>query len=228
VLQSDFVNAAVLGLGFIPSVVNDIAELPPSLVLVPEDATYVTYSFLHGGLLHLGSNMLFLWVFGDNVEDAMGHIRFLIFYFACAAAGAFAHALLLPASENPLIGASGAVAGVVAAYLMLHPKVRVWVLVLGRIPLPCRHSFRWCSGCCSSSSWSSPMSAAKSPGPPMSAALSPVPFWSWSFDAPECHCSIGDWKAPEPWSTRAMPRPHPNRHPHRGPPNGDVEPSFKN
>jgi membrane associated rhomboid family serine protease len=135
-LQSDFVNATVLGLGFIPSVVNDIAELPPTLVLVPENATYVTYSFLHGGLLHLGSNMLFLWVFGDNVEDAMGHIRFLIFYFACAAAGAFAHALLLPASESPLIGASGAVAGVVAAYLMLHPKVRVWVLVLGRIPLP--------------------------------------------------------------------------------------------
>lgn len=135
-LQSDFVTAAVLGLGFIPSVVNDIAELPPALVLVPENATYVTYSFLHGGLFHLGSNMLFLWVFGDNVEDAMGHIRFLIFYLACAAAGAFAHALLLPASESPLIGASGAVAGVVAAYLMLHPKVRVWVLVLGRIPLP--------------------------------------------------------------------------------------------
>ncbi len=135
-LQSEFVTAAVLGLGFIPSVVNDIAELPPSLVLVPENATYITYSFLHGGLLHLGSNMLFLWVFGDNVEDAMGHIRFLVFYFACAAAGAFAHALLLPASESPLIGASGAVAGVVAAYLMLHPKVRVWVLVLGRIPLP--------------------------------------------------------------------------------------------
>jgi membrane associated rhomboid family serine protease len=73
--ESEFVNAAVLGLGFIPSVVNDIAELPPSLVLVPEDATYVTYSFLHGNLLHLGSNMIFLWVFGDNVEDAMGHIR---------------------------------------------------------------------------------------------------------------------------------------------------------
>lgn len=134
--ESDLVNAAVLGLGFIPSVVNDIAELPPSLVLVPEDATYVTYSFLHGNFLHLGSNMIFLWVFGDNVEDAMGHFKFLIFYFACAAAGAFAHALLLPDSQNPLIGASGAVAGIVAAYLMLHPKVRVWVLVLGRIPLP--------------------------------------------------------------------------------------------
>tara|TARA_R110002020_G_scaffold121810_5_gene276832 strand:- start:5440 stop:6219 length:780 start_codon:yes stop_codon:yes gene_type:complete len=134
--DSEFTNAAYLGLGFIPSVVNDFAELPVSLILVPEDATYVTYSFLHGNLLHLGSNMLFLWVFGDNVEDAMGHIRFLIFYFLCAAAGAFMHGLLLPESEGPLIGASGAVAGVIAAYLMLHPRVRVWVLVLGRIPLP--------------------------------------------------------------------------------------------
>ena len=134
--DSEFTNAAFLGLGYIPSVVNDIAELPSSLVLVPEDATYITYSFLHGNLLHLGSNMLFLWVFGDNVEDAMGHIRFLVFYFLCAAAGAFMHGLLLPESDGPLIGASGAVAGVIAAYLMLHPRVRVWVLVLGRIPLP--------------------------------------------------------------------------------------------
>lgn len=134
--DSEFTNAAFLSLGYIPSVVNDIADLPASLVLVPEDATYITYSFLHGNLLHLGSNMLFLWVFGDNVEDAMGHIKFLIFYVLCAAAGAFMHGLLLPDSDGPLIGASGAVAGVIAAYLMLHPKVRIWVLVLGRIPLP--------------------------------------------------------------------------------------------
>ena len=123
-------------LGYIPSVVNDIAELPPELMIVPEEATLLTYSFLHAGWMHLGINMLFLWVFGDNVEDALGHVRFAIFYALCAAAGAFAHGLLLPASENPLIGASGAVAGVSAAYLMLHPKVRLWVLVLYRIPLP--------------------------------------------------------------------------------------------
>ncbi|OCW58289.1 rhomboid family intramembrane serine protease [Hoeflea olei] len=134
--DSEFTANVILGLGFIPSVVHDFAELPASLVLVPEDATYVTYSFLHANWIHLGSNMLFLWVFGDNVEDAMGHIRFLIFYVLCAVAGAFAHGLLLPESDGPLIGASGAVAGVVAAYLMLHPRVRVWVLVLGRIPLP--------------------------------------------------------------------------------------------
>lgn len=126
----------VYGMGFIPAVAFNIAELDPSLVLVPEGATYVTYSFLHGGWLHLGSNMLFLWVFGDNVEDAMGHFKFLFFYLACAAAGALVHGLVLPASEAPLIGASGAVSGVVAAYLMLHPKVRVWVLVFMRFPLP--------------------------------------------------------------------------------------------
>lgn len=126
----------VYGMGFIPAVAFDIAELDPQLVLVPESATYITYSFLHGSWLHLGSNMLFLWVFGDNVEDAMGHFKFLFFYIACAAAGALVHGLVMPASEAPLIGASGAVSGVVAAYLMLHPKVRVWVLVFMRFPLP--------------------------------------------------------------------------------------------
>lgn len=126
----------VYGMGFIPAVAFDIAELDPRLVLVPESATYVTYSLLHGSWLHLGSNMLFLWVFGDNVEDALGHFKFLFFYLVCAAAGALVHGLILPASEAPLIGASGAVSGVVAAYLMLHPKVRVWVLVFMRFPLP--------------------------------------------------------------------------------------------
>ncbi|MCJ8240076.1 rhomboid family intramembrane serine protease [Peteryoungia algae] len=126
----------VYGMGFIPAVAFNIAELDPRLVLVPDSATYITYSFLHGSWLHLGSNMLFLWVFGDNVEDAMGHFKFLFFYLACAAAGALVHGLVLPVSQAPLIGASGAVSGVVAAYLMLHPKVRVWVLVFMRFPLP--------------------------------------------------------------------------------------------
>ena len=79
--------------------------------------------------------MLYLWIFGDNVEDAMGHVRFLVFYLLCAAFAGFAHALLEPSSIVPLIGASGAVAGVIGAYLVLHPKVRVWVLALGRVPL---------------------------------------------------------------------------------------------
>ncbi len=131
-----FTMAAVLGLGYIPAVANGYADLAPGLAVVPEGATYVTYAFLHADIWHVATNMLFLWVFGDNIEDAMGHIRFLIFYLLCAAAGALAHGLLDPRSDAPLIGASGAVAGVVAAYLILHPRVRVWVLVLGRIPLP--------------------------------------------------------------------------------------------
>lgn len=134
--DSGFTLAAVYGLGFIPSVVHDIAELPAASILVPESWTYITYSFLHADIFHLGGNMLFLWVFGDNVEDALGHLRFLLFYLATAAAGAFLHGWLIPESETPLIGASGAVAGVIAAYLMLHPRVRVWVLILARIPLP--------------------------------------------------------------------------------------------
>lgn len=127
---------AATSLGFIPAVVFDYATLEPSLVMVPPDATLITYAFLHTDIIHLASNMLFLWVFGDNVEDALGHVRFLIFYLACAVAGALVHGLVMPQSPGPLIGASGAVSGVVAAYLLLHPKVRVWVLVLFRFPLP--------------------------------------------------------------------------------------------
>jgi membrane associated rhomboid family serine protease len=134
--SQNFANATVLGLGYIPALAFDYAQLEPSLVLVPESATYVTYAFLHTDFWHLASNMLFLWVFGDNVEDALGHLRYLVFYLLCAAAGALTHGLVETSSEAPLIGASGAISGVVAAYLMLHPKVRVWVLVFFRIPLP--------------------------------------------------------------------------------------------
>ena len=128
-------EADVLGLGFIPSVINDIVELAPERIMVPENFTYLTYAFLHNDIFHLGGNMIFLWVFGDNVEDSMGHVKYLIFYLLCAAAGAFLHGIILPDSQMPLIGASGAIAGVVAAYLMLHPHVKLWVLVLMRIPM---------------------------------------------------------------------------------------------
>ncbi len=121
--------------GFVPAVINDIAELPIEFAILPESATYLSYSFLHANFMHIAGNMLFLWVFGDNVEDAMGHFRFLVFYFICAAAGAFAHSLAIPSSSSPLIGASGATAGVVGAYLLLHPRVKIWILALGRIPI---------------------------------------------------------------------------------------------
>ncbi|MER9335257.1 rhomboid family intramembrane serine protease [Mesorhizobium sp. M0293] len=130
-----FTNAAVLGLGFIPSVVHDTAELDPRFIVIPESLSYLTYSFLHADIFHLGGNMLFLWVFGDNVEDALGHIRYLIFYLLCAIAGAAFQGLIAWDSQVPLIGASGAIAGVVVAYLILYPRVKVWVLAFARIPL---------------------------------------------------------------------------------------------
>ncbi len=102
---------------------------------VPERLTLITYMFMHGSFMHLFGNMIFLWVFGDNVEDAMGHVRFLFFYLLCGIFAGITHALISPASDIPLIGASGAVAGVIAAYLMLHPNVRVWCLWFFRIPL---------------------------------------------------------------------------------------------
>lgn len=113
--------------GYVPSVHQALH--------IPERDTLFTYMFFHGDIVHIFGNMLFLWVFGDNVEDAMGHVRFLVFYLACGVFAALTHAVMQPSSEIPLIGASGAVAGVIAAYLMLHPRIRVWVLALKVIPL---------------------------------------------------------------------------------------------
>jgi len=83
--------ATVIGLSYIPYYALSPENLPPNFASVPEPLTYVTYSFLHGDLFHLGGNMLFLWVFGDNVEDALGHIKYFIFYILCAIAGALFH-----------------------------------------------------------------------------------------------------------------------------------------
>lgn len=130
-----YLSGFELSYGFIPSVVNDLAVLPPEYQVQPTVLNFVTYCFIHLDFWHLLGNMLFLWVFGDNVEDAFGHVRFLLFYLLCAAAAAGAHALSMPESDSSLLGASGAVSGVVAAYLMLSPRVWVWVLVLGRFPL---------------------------------------------------------------------------------------------
>lgn len=88
-----------------------------------------TNLFLHGGWIHLLGNMLFLWIFGDNVEDAMGHGPFLVFYLLCGAAGNLGHILTNPLSREPTIGASGAIAGVLGAYLILYPHARVLCLV---------------------------------------------------------------------------------------------------
>lgn len=133
-----------VALGAIPAVLFGHAELAASLSLAPAWATPFTAMFLHGSLFHLVGNMLFLWVFGDNVEDAMGHLRFLVFYVICGLAGTFLYAFVTPQSEAPLIGASGAVSGVIVAYLMLHPRVRVFGLVFNWLPL--RIPAYWCLG----------------------------------------------------------------------------------
>jgi membrane associated rhomboid family serine protease len=102
--------------------------MPPSLTLF-------TYMFLHGGWLHVLLNMLFLFVFGDNIEDALGHGRFLVFYLLCGIAGGAAHALAAPLSNIPLVGASGAIAGVIAAYMMIRPCARITALIFVFIPI---------------------------------------------------------------------------------------------
>ncbi|TRW95072.1 rhomboid family intramembrane serine protease [Paracoccus sp. M683] len=90
----------------------------------------VTHMFLHAGLMHIGGNMLFLWIFGDNLEDQMGHLGFLAFYLACGLAAAFAQIIPDPSSGVPMVGASGAIAGVMGGYLLLFPRARVDVLVI--------------------------------------------------------------------------------------------------
>ncbi|HEX8165573.1 MAG TPA: rhomboid family intramembrane serine protease [Beijerinckiaceae bacterium] len=128
-------QTVAVGFGVIPAVLFGTKTLPASLHFVPEPLTLVTSIFLHGSVLHLAGNMLFLWVFGDNVEDGMGHRRFLVFFLLCGVAAGLAHAAMMPSSTVPLIGASGAIAGVVAAYLILYPRVKLWALFFGRIPL---------------------------------------------------------------------------------------------
>lgn len=91
--------------------------------------TVFSSMFLHGGLLHLGGNMLYMWIFANNIEDAMGHGRFIIFYFAAGVVAAFAQIFYDPSSTIPMIGASGAVSGVLGAYLVLYPYARIKTLL---------------------------------------------------------------------------------------------------
>ena len=98
---------AVFALGTIPAVVFGERQLPPELLWVPAEATLLTSMFMHGGPMHLIGNMLYLWILGDNVEDAMGHLKFLIFYLLCGLAAVMAHMLIDTSSTVPLVGASG-------------------------------------------------------------------------------------------------------------------------
>ena len=103
--------------------------------------TVFTSMFLHGGLLHLAGNMLYLWIFGNNVEDAMGHTRFFVFYLAAGVAAIFGQAFAEPDAAVPMVGASGAISGVLAAYVLIYPRARVRVIIpLGFLLYPTKIS----------------------------------------------------------------------------------------
>jgi membrane associated rhomboid family serine protease len=138
---SGLLLAAGSGLSLVPADLLQVRSLYGSArgtfdgIAVPEALTLLTYMFLHVDVLHLATNMMFLWVFGDNVEDAMGHARYLAFYLLCGVAAGLVQVSMLPNSQLPIVGASGAVAGTLAAYLILHPRVLVWVLAFRVLPL---------------------------------------------------------------------------------------------
>lgn len=122
-------EAFVYMYGAIPAVVLGHAELPPELVSLPAYGTLLSSMFLHGGWMHLIGNMLYLWIFGNNIEDVMGHTKFVLFYLICGVLAAFSHALMDPESTIPMVGASGAISGILGGYLLLYPHARVLVLV---------------------------------------------------------------------------------------------------
>ena len=110
----------------------DIQDFVFAYGLIPAEFSWVTLftsMFLHGGWLHIIGNMWFLWIFGDNVEDRMGHGRFVVFYLLCGIAAALAQTMMAPGSEIPMVGASGAIAGVMGAYFVLYPRSRIVTLV---------------------------------------------------------------------------------------------------
>jgi membrane associated rhomboid family serine protease len=131
---------SVCDLGLIPGEILQTAKpgsgvaLAPGMICmvdaVPKYWTVITSMFMHGGWFHLIGNMLFLWVFGNNIEDATGHGKFLIFYLLCGIAAAATQTFVSPHSVVPMVGASGAISGVLGAYLLLYPRVRVHTLII--------------------------------------------------------------------------------------------------
>ena len=139
-------DAALLVFGFTPASFFTNYQ-PAGVGQVPAALTIFTSMFLHGSVLHIAGNMLYLWIFGNNVEDAMGHARYLVFYLVSGVAAAMTLGLMDPSAQVPLVGASGAISGVLAAYVLLFPRARVTVIVpLGFIFLPFRITAIWVVG----------------------------------------------------------------------------------
>jgi membrane associated rhomboid family serine protease len=141
-LQSPGDVRAAYAFGVVPAVLTGKEIMPAELAVVPAWATVVTSMFMHGGFWHLAGNMLYLWIFGNNIEDGMGHGRFLVFYLLCGVAAVAAQVLPNPGSIIPMVGASGAISGVLGAYMLLFPRARVLlglplgflIVQLGRFP----------------------------------------------------------------------------------------------
>ncbi len=131
---------AIYRFGAIPAVLTGgegfgVVQVTPRVTVdltspLPAVMTIITSMFMHAGWMHLGGNMVYLWVFGDNIEDRLGHVGYLLFYLATGAVAVVAHVVSGPGSEVPMIGASGAVAGVLGGYIVLHPKSRITTLIL--------------------------------------------------------------------------------------------------
>jgi len=118
--------------GVVPREYSTRTDLVPRIPL-PFWSTLLTSMFLHGGWAHLGGNMLYLWIFGDNLEKVMGHVRFLTFYLICGVAAAFAHIMFNAGSNVPTVGASGAISGILGGYMLMFPQNRVRVLTRGGV-----------------------------------------------------------------------------------------------
>ena len=118
----------------------DYGFIPALFASEPQGVWYTLFTslFLHGSWAHLIGNMIFLWVFGNNIEDSMGHVRFVIFYLVCGVAASLAHIFVVPQSAVPMVGASGAISGIMGAYVLLYPRVRVhtWLPPFFLIDIP--------------------------------------------------------------------------------------------
>ena len=126
-----------LSFGMIPAILFGHSELSSSLKIIPPALSIFTSMFLHGGWMHIIGNMTYLYIFGDNIEEALGKLKFIIFYLVTGIVAAFSQALIDPTSTVPMIGASGAIAGVLGGYLVLYPKAKIkvffWFIIFVKI-----------------------------------------------------------------------------------------------
>jgi membrane associated rhomboid family serine protease len=133
-----FSDLGIIGNDFLASITTDFPMVPSSIIRGEKLYTVLTSMFLHAGLLHLFGNMLYLYIFGDNIEDVFGHASYLVFYIFCGLAASFAHIMSLTDSqlyEIPVVGASGAISGVLGAYLVLYPKAKVLTIAFYGWPI---------------------------------------------------------------------------------------------